>query len=244
VSVKAMTWAWAQPTSNAGQKLVLLALADHAGEDFTCYPSSAKLSEKTGLGAGTVRRYIDALEADGKVEKVERRRRPDGTLGTWVYRLVQRAPATTGEADDQRAPGTTGNRLPVVTGERTSAHRCASPARTGARAEPSVEPSMNRAPTRDQLTRDRLAELAGEEHAQMALRAGQRVHTPAGLARAKARELLRGTAIDDLLALDEAWRACGHEAIPQSVLVGAALGATHSLAHYRLPDAIDEDGAA
>lgn len=236
MSVKAISWAWDQPTSNAGQKLVLLALADHAGEDFTCYPSSGRLAEKTGLGPGTVRRYIDALEAAGIVEKVERRRRSDGTLGTWVYRLVKRDPVRAGEPADQRAPATTGNPLPVVTGARTSAHGCASPARTGARAEPSVEPSMKRVPPRDQLTRDQLAELAGEEHARMQSRAGQRVHTPAGIAKHKARELLRGTVLDDLLTLDAERRALKLDPIPQSVLIGAALGDAHSLAHYRLPE--------
>lgn len=102
---------------------------------------------------------------------------------------------------------------------------------------------MNRDPLLDQLTREQLAELAGDEHARLASHSGARVHTPKGLARAKARELLRGSTLDDLLELDTARRRAGHDPIPQSVLVASALGDRHSLVHYRLPEEIPADVA-
>jgi DNA-binding transcriptional ArsR family regulator len=251
LSVKAMSWAWEQPAGGAGRKAVLLALADHAGEDLTCYPSTARLAEKTELTAGTVRRYIDELEDAGLVSKIERRRRPDGTLGTWVYRLNQRAPAVTGDEADQRAPAVTGDpsnqwhpaasgtRLPVVTGARTSAHPCTSPARTGARAEPSLEPSMNPHPPQVpvQLTRERLAAAAGDQYARDEILRGANVRTPSGLARSKTRELLTKHAdrLDALIARDARRRDAGLDPMPDSVLRGAALGDSHSLAHYPEP---------
>lgn len=88
MSVRAITWAWEQETTSAGERLVLLALADHAGDDGVCFPSTGRLSAKTRIGVSTVRLHIDRLTKRGLIVKLHRRRRPDGTLGTWEYRLA------------------------------------------------------------------------------------------------------------------------------------------------------------
>lgn len=134
MSVRASTWAWGQDTPTAGHKLVLLALADHAGEDFTCFPSTGRLSEKTGLAVRTIRKYIDDLVAGGLVAKSDRVRRADGTLSVWRYRL------------DHCPPDASGTPMPVAPECRTSDTGVPPPVTSGLRAEPSIEPSTNRQP--------------------------------------------------------------------------------------------------
>lgn len=133
MSIRALDWAWRQECVNPQEKLVLLALADHAGQDGTCYPATGSIAEKCQMSAQSVRRHLTALEARGVIEKIERRRRKDGTLSVWIYglRLDQSSPASSG---------------PVITSDRTSDHECAldqsSPVST--HIEPSIsEPSLN-----------------------------------------------------------------------------------------------------
>lgn len=52
---------WARDDLNATQKIVMLALADWASEAGLCWPSIARLSEKTSLGERTVQRTIRSL---------------------------------------------------------------------------------------------------------------------------------------------------------------------------------------
>jgi DNA-binding MarR family transcriptional regulator len=61
MSVQATTWAWNQSTTTT-EKLVLLALADHAWPDGThAYPSVGRLARMTGLTERSVRRAIAGL---------------------------------------------------------------------------------------------------------------------------------------------------------------------------------------
>jgi len=61
MSVKAMAWAWEQPIT-ANQKLVLLALADHADHKGICWPGLTGIAEKTGISRRQVQRLITQLE--------------------------------------------------------------------------------------------------------------------------------------------------------------------------------------
>jgi DNA-binding transcriptional ArsR family regulator len=120
--VRWITLAWDQECTNAAEKLTLIALADHAGEDGRAFPGCARLAEKTGSGERTVRRHLDQLEENGQLTR-ERRRRADGSLGTYMYQLVADPAATLASGQnghDQRPTGP------------------GSPAATGGRAEPSV----------------------------------------------------------------------------------------------------------
>jgi pyocin large subunit-like protein len=95
MSLRAMAWAWQQQTRSSGERLVLLALADHAGEDCECWPHTARLGEKCGIDARTVQRHLASLCDRGLVTKVHRRKRADGTLAGWLYRVEVTSADTT-----------------------------------------------------------------------------------------------------------------------------------------------------
>ncbi|WP_200332905.1 helix-turn-helix domain-containing protein [Thiocystis violacea] len=61
MSLSALEWAWSLLVSPT-QKLVLLALADHANEDRECWPSLSRLSARTGLSPSGVKDALNALE--------------------------------------------------------------------------------------------------------------------------------------------------------------------------------------
>jgi len=61
MSVDATRWAWTAPVSNSPQRLILLSLADRAGEDHTCYPSNKRLAEDTLLNLKTVQKAVNEL---------------------------------------------------------------------------------------------------------------------------------------------------------------------------------------
>ncbi len=87
MSVRVMAWVWKQETKSSGERLVLLALADHAGEDGECYPSTGHLGKKCSLDPKTVQRHLTALDERGLVSKLYRRKRQNGTLAGWTYRV-------------------------------------------------------------------------------------------------------------------------------------------------------------
>ena len=61
MSVDATRWAWRAPVKNATQRLILLSLADRAGEHHTCYPSNKRLAEDTMLNLKTVQKSVCEL---------------------------------------------------------------------------------------------------------------------------------------------------------------------------------------
>lgn len=64
MSVDATKWAWLQQIKSS-HKLVLLALADRAGEDNECWPSVSRLEKDTGLDRKTIMSAIQSMENDG-----------------------------------------------------------------------------------------------------------------------------------------------------------------------------------
>lgn len=76
MSIKLTTAAYAlfgQVKLSPSQKLVLLALCDHANdEDHTCWPSINHLQKKLGLGRNTIWQAIDALCDAGYVTRVKK----------------------------------------------------------------------------------------------------------------------------------------------------------------------------
>lgn len=87
MSIEAVVAALAAPVDDPRAKLVLIALANHAGADGTCYPGAATLGEAAVCHERTARRKLDDLEAAGWLTRT-RRRRDDGTLSTYRYRLT------------------------------------------------------------------------------------------------------------------------------------------------------------
>jgi len=85
VSVRVSTWAWKQPLGG-NRKLVLLALAEHANDEGTCYPGQRTLAAKCGISERALQTHLAALEAAGFIER-ERRHRGDGTRKSDMYTL-------------------------------------------------------------------------------------------------------------------------------------------------------------
>ena len=104
MSLRALTWAWEQELTNPSEKLVLLAIADHANDDGMCWPSMSHVAERCLLSTRQIQRITEQLVDYGLVSR-ERRKRPDGTLGTYTYTLnIHRTPMS----------GPTGHPRPVV----------------------------------------------------------------------------------------------------------------------------------
>lgn len=78
MSLKAMTCAMALRGVTASEKLLLLALANYADENMTCYPSQRRLAEDACLSPRTVLSLLSDLEARKMISR-ERRHRPDGS---------------------------------------------------------------------------------------------------------------------------------------------------------------------
>lgn len=86
MSVKALTWAFDQPIS-ATEKVVLLALADHANDCGECWPSVSLLMQRAYVGERTVQRALQSLENSGFIAR-ERRQRENGSDTSNLYRLM------------------------------------------------------------------------------------------------------------------------------------------------------------
>lgn len=100
MSVACMTWVFTHSTAAGSDRLLLLAIADHAGDTGgDAWPSVPTLARKTGISERSVQRGIQRLEAGGHL-RVER---GAGRGGTNRYEVVMATP--------------TGDRLtpPVVT---------------------------------------------------------------------------------------------------------------------------------
>lgn len=73
MSFQAMSWAVSQKTENAGQKLVLLMLANHTnGHTGQCNPSHKLLADECCMGLSTLKNHISALEALGFLEVIHK----------------------------------------------------------------------------------------------------------------------------------------------------------------------------
>lgn len=69
MSLDATRWAWQQDL-RPSHKLLLLSLADRAGEGHECYPSIARLQSDTGLYRETIMEAISHLERLGLVSVI------------------------------------------------------------------------------------------------------------------------------------------------------------------------------
>ncbi len=73
MSFQAMAWAVEKKCANAGQKLVLLMLANHCnGHTGQCNPSHRLLAEECSMGVSTLKGHIAALESAGLLRVVAR----------------------------------------------------------------------------------------------------------------------------------------------------------------------------
>jgi hypothetical protein len=66
MSFQAMTWAIEQPCTSAGQKLVLLMLANHSnGHTGQCNPSHKLLAQECAMGVSTLKGHLLDLQSAG-----------------------------------------------------------------------------------------------------------------------------------------------------------------------------------
>jgi hypothetical protein len=73
MSIDATRWAWEQKIKPSC-KLVLLSLADRAGEQHECYPSITRLCDDTGLDRKTVIKSLNALCDSGLIRDTGKRK--------------------------------------------------------------------------------------------------------------------------------------------------------------------------
>ncbi len=72
MSVEAINWALRQVTDEPVDKLILICLANYAGDDHSSFPSRKKLAEVGMCSVDTVDRANKRLEARGLISKSER----------------------------------------------------------------------------------------------------------------------------------------------------------------------------
>lgn len=72
MSNKALHWAWELQLGST-EKFVLIALADMADEEHSCFPGQATLAAMVGASESTVRRALKKLEDEGVLTREERR---------------------------------------------------------------------------------------------------------------------------------------------------------------------------
>lgn len=82
-----MSQVWQDADAEGGKLLLLLALADHAGEDGICWPSAETLAHMARISVRHTRKLLGDLEAEGQIEVVER----GGGRTTNRYRVVARS---------------------------------------------------------------------------------------------------------------------------------------------------------
>jgi len=80
VSNDATRWAWIAPVNTSAQRLVLLSLADRAGEQHTAWPSMERLAADTVLNLKTVKKVVNELIEIGLILDTGKRTGPTGRV--------------------------------------------------------------------------------------------------------------------------------------------------------------------
>lgn len=127
-----MAWAWNQHAMKPGQKLVLLALADHADDDGKCWPGIDRLAAKCECGRRKIIYTLAEFERMGLLRKESRTRHGAGSgrgresncyyldVNNQCAKSAHRSATNVQKRDDQ----------------------CAKTCTTYKEVEPSVEPSV------------------------------------------------------------------------------------------------------
>lgn len=68
MSIRVMSQVWESNTLDPYERLVLLALADHADDDGNCYPSIARLCKRTGLTDRGIQKVLRRLTEKGRLK--------------------------------------------------------------------------------------------------------------------------------------------------------------------------------
>jgi hypothetical protein len=87
MSIRLMTWVWANSPYSGERLLLHLALADFANDDGECFPSHGTLAKKARCSQGWVSQTIKQMIADSLIEIVEPAGQGRGKVGR--YRLLK-----------------------------------------------------------------------------------------------------------------------------------------------------------
>ena len=110
MSLDATRWAWKQ-NLDSKRKIVLLSLADRAGEYHTCYPSLSRLMQDTGITRRqTVIAILDELEAKNLIRFTGKTK----GNGVKVYELI----GVVGREDETSNKNDTGNKNDTATSNK------------------------------------------------------------------------------------------------------------------------------
>jgi hypothetical protein len=102
----ASTWARRARVGNVTNKAILFVLADYANHNHECWPSFERVAYEAECSISTVKRAIADMEKRGILRR-ERRRRPDGTLGSYlmVLSVQPEVNLTDGQPETNVSPG-------------------------------------------------------------------------------------------------------------------------------------------
>ncbi len=104
MSIDATRWAWTVPVNNSSQRLVLLSLADRAGEEHTAWPSIERLAKDTVLDKKTVQKVILELINLGLVQDTGERTGPTKRVQSSQAQRRERARGVRKIQNDSNTP--------------------------------------------------------------------------------------------------------------------------------------------
>ena len=111
MSIKVMSWVWEQDLPPL-DKIVLMAIADHADDDGYAWPGMKRIAEKCSMEKRTVQRHVEKLQ-EQQLLKVESRQRHDGSSSSNGYTVVMNGTNREGVAESH--PPMSGMTPPHVT---------------------------------------------------------------------------------------------------------------------------------
>ena len=97
MSIKVMSWVWEQDLPPL-DKIVLMAIADHADDDGYAWPGMKRIAEKCSMEKRTVQRHVEKLQ-EQQLLKVESRQRHDGSSSSNGYTVVMNGTNREGVAE-------------------------------------------------------------------------------------------------------------------------------------------------
>ena len=97
MSIKVMSWVWEQDLPPL-DKIVLMAIADHADDDGYAWPGMKRIAEKCSMEKRTVQRHVEKLQ-EQQLLKVESRQRNDGSSSSNGYTVVMNGTKEEGVAE-------------------------------------------------------------------------------------------------------------------------------------------------
>lgn len=123
MSIKIMSAVFEDEALGPTERLIMLALADHADDAGRCYPSIARLCKRTGLGERAIQNNLKALSAKGYVTII-----PNAGQGLANLYLVTATPAADAPPHEMH-PRTKCTSTPA-SGSKTPAPDAPKPSRT------------------------------------------------------------------------------------------------------------------